>query len=151
MLDLGFFEGQRLELIDGDLIDKSGQTPVHACAVSVITIWLLNLYGAFVRCQLPMEAAEADQEKSEPEPDIAVLRQPITAFTNRHPRGAHMLLAVEVSDTTLAFDRGIKAPLYARAGIPEFWVVDLKGRAIFVHRDPAAGIFRDIQRFSQGN
>jgi len=131
------FAGQRYELIDGDLIDKMGQNPPHAFAIQMLLRWLTDLFeGDLIRVQLPMEAAPGDRERSLPEPDVAVLRERNIEHQRRHPRGDEMLLVIEVSDTTAAFDRSRKAALYARAGVPEYWVLDLNGRMLVVHREP---------------
>jgi Uma2 family endonuclease len=95
-----------------------------------------------VRVQHPMEAAPGDRERSLPEPDVAVLRERKNEYVSRHPRGDEMLLAIEVSDTTAAFDRSRKATLYARAGVPEYWVLDLNARMLVVHREPDGTQYR---------
>src|SRR5258708_1406621 len=76
MLEAGLFAGQRLELIDGELIDKMGQNPPHAYAIQALLSWLVKVFGAQqTRVQLPLEAAVAEQERSLPEPDLAVLAE----------------------------------------------------------------------------
>jgi len=137
LAETGVFAGQRYELIDGDLIDKMGQNPPHAFAIQLLLEWLTGiLKGGLIRVQLPMEAAPGDRERSLPEPDVAVLRERKIEHQRRHPRGDEMLLVMEVSDTTAAFDRSRKAALYARAGVPEYWVLDLNARMLVVHREP---------------
>lgn len=129
--ELGLFDGCRVQLVAGEIIDMSPQGTRHA-----ITIQLLYdaLRGAFgheysIRCQLPLVL----NDESEPEPDFAVLRgQPREQV--RHPSSA--MLVVEVSDTTLEFDSTRKAALYARAGIPEYWIINLVHRRLDVYRLP---------------
>ncbi len=129
------FAGQRYELIDGDLIDKTGQNPIHARAIRLLLKWLSSfLDGDLISSQLPMELAVDDRERSLPEPDFAILRE--SMLDPRHPRGDEMRLVIEVSNTSVAFDRSRKATLYACAGVPEYWVLDLPRRMLVVHRQP---------------
>ncbi|HLI84629.1 MAG TPA: Uma2 family endonuclease [Bryobacteraceae bacterium] len=148
----GFFEGHRYELIDGDLIDKMGQNPRHASAIQLTLIWLAGIFGLpRVRGQLPIEASSADRTRSLPEPDLAVLLEHKPEFTGRHPRGEELLLAVEVADFTAAFDLSRKAVIYAAAGVPEYWVLDLNRRMLVMHRQPSPTGYRLIQLFSESD
>jgi Uma2 family endonuclease len=148
--EAGVFEGQRYELIEGDLIDKMGQNPPHAVAVRRVNTWLLRTFGlSSVLCQLPIEVASEDQERNEPEPDLAVIADPGIESIARHPRGDELLLLVEVSDTTSRFDRIVKSALYARASVREYWVLDLPARALHVHRHPSPGGYRQVIRLSE--
>jgi len=143
LAETGVFDGQRCELIDGDLIDKMGQNPPHAFALQLLMRFLTGLFeGDLIRVQLPLEAAPGDRERSLPEPDFALLRERNIEHRSRHPRGDEMLLVIEVSDTTAAFDRSRKATLYARAGVPEYWVLDLNARMLVVHREPDGTQYR---------
>jgi Uma2 family endonuclease len=90
-----------------------------------------------------------DRERSEPEPDCAVPAEPGRVYFERHPRGDELLLLVEVSDTTSRFDRTVKSALYARASVPEYWVLDVSSRALYVHRHPAGGNYRQVIRLSE--
>jgi len=152
-VEAGFFDGQRFELIDGDLLDKIGQKPPHAMGIRLIQAWLLRIVGGDrVQSQLPIEAAGVDRERSLPEPDVAVLAESKPEYHNeRHPRGDELLLVVEVSDTTAAFDLSRKAVLYANAGVPEYWVLDLTRRVLVVHRQPAGPTYRLRQLFSEAD
>jgi Uma2 family endonuclease len=150
LLDSGFFVGQRYELIDGDLIDKMAQKPPHASTIGMVLNWLAGVFGTSrVRVQLPVETAGEDRERSVPEPDLAVLRELKPEYQQRHPRGDELLLVVEVADSSAAFDLSRKAILYARAGVPEYWVVDLGRRMLVVHRQPDGTQYRHIQIHSQ--
>jgi Uma2 family endonuclease len=75
--------------------------------------------------------------------------EPGRVFFERHPRGDELLLLVEVSDTTSCFDRTVKAALYARASVPEYWVLDISARALYVHRHPSGGDYRKVIRLSE--
>jgi Uma2 family endonuclease len=151
LLDMGFFDGQRYELIDGELLDKMGQNPPHAEIIQNLTEILGRIFGnRLLRIQLPMEASGEDRDRSVPEPDVAVLRERKPEFKRRHPRGHELLLLVEVSDSSSRFDLGRKAQIYAAAGVPEYWVVDVKRGIVDRRCDPAEGAYRLRQSFSPG-
>jgi Uma2 family endonuclease len=152
MMDAGIFAGQRFELIDGELIDKMRQKPPHASAIQRCMTTLLKIFGAeLVRVQLPMEAGPADREWSVPEPDLAVLAEAKPDFSQRHPNGRELTLLVEVSDTTVRHDASKKRDLYARAGVPEYWVLDLNGRRLIVHSgvDEEKGQYASIRSYQE--
>jgi Uma2 family endonuclease len=140
----------RYELIDGEIIDKMGQNRPHAIAVTLIIKWLIALFGGdFVQCQLPIGVSDEDRPNYQPEPDASVLRQPTAAYPVEAPNPSEIRLVVEVSDTTLRDDLTTKASLYARAGIPEYWVLDVPSRRLFVHRNPANGVYGLVERFNE--
>jgi Uma2 family endonuclease len=150
LTNYGFFEGQRYELIDGDLIDKMGQKPPHMVGIQLLLKVLARIFDLdFIRCQGSIEASDADSERSVPEPDVVVTAAPLTGYLNRHPRGNECVLVAEISDTSARFDLTRKAALYARAVVPEYWVVDLKGRRLVIHRHPRNGIYNSVQFFSE--
>jgi Uma2 family endonuclease len=152
LTEAGFFDGRRYELIDGDLIDKMGQNPPHAFGIRLVLKWLASIGLAdSILVQLPIEVAAPDRERSLPEPDLAVLVENKPEFAKRHPRGDELLLVVEVSDTSVAFDLSRKAVLYGAAGVPEYWVLDLSRRMLVVHRQPYASGYRLIRLFSEGD
>ena len=132
MGELGFFRGQRVELIEGKIMVLSPQGNLHAGLVDLVGEGLRDLFGPGhrVRAQLPVDLGEA----TEPEPDLAVFVGSKRQFLAGHPTSP--LLIVEISDTTLAYDRGRKASLYARAGIADYWIVNVNERQLEVYRDP---------------
>jgi Uma2 family endonuclease len=139
---------ERYELIDGEVLSKMGQKPPHRLAVVLLRTWLTAVFCAFfVQTQAPIDVGDTDPDHNEPEPDAAVTVAPTTTYADRHPGPADLVLVVEVSDTTLRFDRTTKAALYAHAGIREYWVVDLAGRQIFVHRRPATEGYAEITAY----
>jgi Uma2 family endonuclease len=151
LAEIGFFDGQRYELIEGDLIDKTGQNPRHANTIRLIAAWLAHLFSfEQVQAQLPIELACQDLDRSCPEPDIAVLVQSSAEYDNRHPRGDELLLIVEVADTSAHLDLSIKAGLYARARVSEYWVLDVVRRVLVVHRHPEQGSYRRVMRLGEG-
>jgi Uma2 family endonuclease len=131
----GFFHPEeRLELIEGELVQMTPQGSGHATAISLLENAIRSVFGTgfTVRVQMPL----ALLPDSEPEPDVAVVVGSPRDYRDAHPDTA--VLVVEVADATLDYDRGRKAGLYARANIPEFWIVNLSDRRIEVHRDPGA-------------
>ena len=134
MADAGLFVDQRVELIEGEILMMSPMNPAHAASLQLAAKALELAFGEgySVRAQLPLHLDDC----SEPEPDLAVVPGSPRDYPN-HPRTA--LLVVEISDTTLEFDRGRKREIYACAGIPEYWIVNLPDRRIEVHRLPIGG------------
>jgi len=122
----------RVELVRGEIFEMSPMNPRHATSMRKIGRALLRAFGEgfVVSDQLPLELG-ADTEVY---PDFSVCAGDPDDFSDRHPNGA--LLVIEVSDSTIRFDRTQKAALYASAGILEYWIVDLKGRRVEVRRDP---------------
>jgi Uma2 family endonuclease len=152
--ELGLFgPEERLELIGGEVIKKvTPQRSLHATGVSLAADVLKRAFpgGHDVRVQLPLVIGD----DSEPEPDVALVRGEIRDHLAAHPSTA--LLVIEVADSSLAFDRTTKASLYASAGIPEYWVVNLQDRVLEVHRAPEsmAGqpfghLYRSITRYAE--
>ena len=141
-------EDERLELIEGELVRMSPINAPHAAAVKRLTELLRDRLGkrALVGVQDPIVL----DDQSEPEPDISVLRRRADYYANAHPSPADVLLVVEVSDTTLEYDRDVKARLYARAGIPETWVVDLNGERVIVFRDLDSGEYTRMESVRRG-
>jgi Uma2 family endonuclease len=125
---------ERLELIEGEVICKMPMNSPHATALRRCErrLTLVFAEGFDVRGQLPI----ALDDHNEPEPDVAVVVGSPDDYAQEHPTTA--VLIVEISDTTLAYDRGRKAGLYARAGIADYWIVNLVERFLEVHRQPAA-------------
>jgi Uma2 family endonuclease len=128
-------------LIDGELIDKMGKKQPHVIGTGATVDALKEIFGReYVVQEAPIDVAAEDNERNEPEPDIVVLRRPYRTFGLR-PGPADVLLLVEVAGSSLGQDLSTKAKLYARAGIPEYWVLDVENRRMHVHRDPAAGSY----------
>ena len=134
MGDAGLFQDKRVELIEGEIIEMAPMNAPHWTAVGLVGDALRHVFssGYVVADQLPVSLIN----ESEPEPDAAVIRGNWRDFKEALPSSA--ALVVEVSDTTLAYDQGDKMRLYARAAIPEYWIVDLNARQLIVHRQPDA-------------
>ena len=146
----GIWDQQHLELVNGELISKMGKKRPHVNALSLVYAWLIGVFGPeYVNPEAPIDVAPGDNPVNEPEPDLIVLARPLSEIQSGNPRPEDLRLVVEISDSTLGFDRRIKAPLYARAAIPEYWVVDVSGRRIIVHRDPVEGVYQSIEAYSE--
>ena len=148
MYELGLIKDfEKAEIIDGELIGKMSIGDRHAWVVDFLfRFFILNLPDTIrVHGQNPLRLGDFD----EPEPDIVL--SDLTRYDGkRHPRPAETILVVEVSDTTLRFDRSIKLPLYAVAEIPEVWIVNLPANLIEVHQDPDVGLYRSTRIFRLG-
>ncbi len=139
-------EADRVELLDGQLVDMSPIGPRHALVVDALgQLLVIAVAGrAWVRVQNPI----ALDPRSEPEPDIALIRQPWQGYPDAHPQPPDIFLVVEVADTSLPIDRGAKLELYARAGVREVWIVDLTEDAVFVHRKPRGEGYEHVSRLA---
>lgn len=128
-----FRPGERLELIGGEVVRKvTPQQSAHATGIRLIDEALRKAFpkGHDVRVQLQLALGP----HSEPEPDVCVVVGSARDYERQHPRGA--VLVVEVADTTVRYDRTVKAGLYARAGIEDYWLLNLPERDLEIHRDP---------------
>lgn len=135
--ELGFFAGRNVELLDGVIVPMNPQGPRHVRSTHRVVKALERAVGEayWVRMQAPLAISEHD----EPEPDAAIVPGTDDDY-DEHPTTA--LLVVEVSETTRRFDRSEKSRLYAAAGIPEYWVVDLITNELVVYRDPSPTGYR---------
>src|SRR4051812_11349916 len=114
----------RYEVLDGEVVNKMGQNPPHATTLNLILDFLLRLFApSFIRIQVPVRLEWPDNVYTEPEPDIAVTRGPAKDYASKHPGRDDLVIVVEVSDSTLRTDVIVKSRLYARSGIPEYWIV----------------------------
>jgi Uma2 family endonuclease len=145
----GLFDEQQFELVEGELINTTGKKAPHESSATVLLNWLYGVFGLpFVLHERPINVAPEDNPTSEPQPDLVVLKRDFLHFTTAHPGPEDIRLVVEVSDSTLSFDRRTKAGLYARAGIVEYWVLDIAGRCMIVHRDPRGGRYTSVVAYN---
>ena len=140
---------ERVELIEGELIDMAPIGNDHAYTVDGLNRMLvLACEGkAVVSVQNPVRL----DRFSEPQPDFGVFRLKTGRYRTARPTPADTLLLIEVSDSSVRFDRRVKLPLYARAGIAEFWIVDLGQRVLDAYRDPAADGYAAVTRYGPGD
>jgi Uma2 family endonuclease len=145
----GVWDQQRLELVQGELISKMGKNRPHVNTLTRLQGWLVQIFGLdFVNPEAPIDVAPEDNPTNEPEPDVIVLRKELSYFRS-NPPAEDVLLVVEVADSSLSFDLTVKARLYARAGIPEYWVADVGTRQIYVHRNPGSGKYGSVVIYSE--
>jgi Uma2 family endonuclease len=132
----------RTELIDGEIIEMPPIGHPHAGTVKLLANLLKEAVGsgAILAVQDPVWL----DDHSEPIPDIALLRSRSDWYRNAHPGPDDVLLLVEVADSSLVYDREVKLPRYARAGIPEVWLVDLGGRRLSIHRHPEGHRYKQV-------
>ncbi|MBI3246203.1 MAG: Uma2 family endonuclease [Deltaproteobacteria bacterium] len=133
MAELGVLKpGERVELIGGRIVGMASQYSPHFTAIRLVEDAMRAIFasGYDIRTQGPLDISSSSQ----PEPDVAVVRGTVRDYAKAHPTTAE--LVVEVSESTLAYDRGEKASLYASAGIPDYWVLNLVDRCVEIFRDP---------------
>jgi Uma2 family endonuclease len=149
MADAGILtEDDRVELIEGEIVQMAAIGSHHAACVDRLNRMLVQQAGeaAVVRVQNPVRLSDL----TEPQPDFALLRARDDFYAARHPGPADTLLVIEVSHTTLGYDREIKLPLYALAGIPEVWIVNVEDGEVEVYRDPAGPQYRHRETVRPG-
>lgn len=144
-----FSEDDRVELIDGEVVEMAAIGGRHVESVMRLTRllsrWSIEREAElFVSVQNPMVLSEF----GEPQPDLTLVRR--REGSSGTPVPEEILLVVEVADTSLAYDQSVKLPLYAGAGIPEAWLVDLNGDAVEVHSEPASGTYTTVARVKRG-
>jgi len=137
----------RVELIEGELVEMAPIGDAHAAISNRLTRLLVVTVGehGIVAVGNPVRL----NQNSEPQPDFTLLR-PRADYEARGPRPADVMLAVEVSDTTLRRDRRVKLALYARAQIPEFWIVNLETREVEIYRSPTGDTYASVERKGRG-
>ena len=135
-------ERDRVELIEGELIAMSPIGSEHSGTVNALTRTLVRAVGdrAIVAVQNPVQL----DDLSEPEPDFALLKPRDDDYRRATPRPHEVLLIIEVADTSLAYDRAVKRSLYARHGIPEFWIVNLAAKQVEVCRSPTGEQYASV-------
>jgi Uma2 family endonuclease len=127
-------EGEHVELILGQIVNMAAKGTRHTLCTRKIFKLLLNKIGdqADIQSQDPIVLSD----RTEPEPDIVIARQRSDEYVNSHPTPNDIILIIEVADSTLTYDRQIKLPLYATAGIQEYWIVNLIDNRLEVYREP---------------
>lgn len=143
-----FTEDDRVELLDGQVVDMTPIGSRHAATVKRLNGLLAAAVAgrAIVSVQDPILLGP----RSEPQPDVALLHPRTDFYSGAHPGPADVLLLIEVADTTALFDRNVKVPLYARAGIPEVWVVDLASGVVETYGAPGPAEYRETARAGRG-
>ena len=138
----------RVELIEGEIFQMSPIGPRHAYSVIALTTLFTRALGE--RTLLSSQNPVLLPHDTEPEPDVVLLRPPLSQYGARLPQPTDVLLIIEVADTSYPFDREVKLPLYAAANVPEVWIVDLTRDTVEVFRDPTARAYRVTDRVTRG-
>jgi Uma2 family endonuclease len=144
MMESGIIcEGERVELILGQIFTMAEKDPRHTLCTRKLFKQLLSLISerADVQSQDPITLPN----NSEPEPDVVIARLREDSYANSHPSPADIILVIEVADASIKFDRDTKAPLYAAAGISEYWIVNLIDNRLEIYRQPSNSIYTSIQ------
>jgi Uma2 family endonuclease len=137
-----FAPDARIELLEGELLTMAPIGDNHAFAVDALNNLLVRQLSPALAI-ISVQNSAIVSRFSEPQPDVMLLRPPLGSYRRRRPRPADILLLIEVSDTTLQFDRGRKVPVYARSGVPEVWIVDVNAPQLEVFRDPVDTGYRE--------
>jgi len=143
MVACGALEGQRVELLEGLIVEMSPLSPAHNAVVAR----LMRHFAAAPRWWMQVQSSIEVPPNAEPEPDLAVFAQ--EPSPKHHPTTA--LLAIEVAVSSHMIDRNVKAKLYARAGIPTYWVVDVPGRAIEIRTQPGPHGYAHCDIYREGS
>ena len=142
-----FAPDERLELIDGEVVQMTPVGPRHVWSVIHLNKLFTRLAGddLYVSPQLPVQA-----DRSQPNPDFAILRLPPGKAQEQVPQPEDCVLIIEVSYSSVSFDRTVKSRIYAEVDIPEYWVMDLRRNVVVVHREPGEGGYRKVEEHPRG-
>ena len=142
-------EDDRLELIEGEVFELAPISPEHAAHVNRLNQLLARALGerALISVQNPIQAGE----RSEPQPDLALLRPRSDDYAESHPAPGDVLLVIEVAATSLEYDRAVKLPLYGRAGIAEAWLVSVPDQWIEVYTEPSPAGYLSMRKALPGS
>ena len=149
MAEVGILDvEQRTELIEGEVIEMSPIGAKHAACLSKLADVLRDRTRnkALVRQQNPIHMGD----RSEPQPDIAVVKERQNYYLESHPIPTEIFLLIEVADSTLKYDRDVKVPLYAKAGIPELWIANLEAQVFETYRQPSETGYQHVQIYGKG-
>ncbi len=135
-----FAPDERVELLDGEIYTVSPPSPQHAGMVKRIAKLLEQAYGD--RCVVSVQDPLVLSDHRLTEPDLALLKPNASFYTDRHPQAEDALLVIEVSRTSLNFDKTEKLPRYAESGIAEVWIIDVDAKVLEVHREPFGRVYR---------
>lgn len=145
---LGLVDTTGFELVEGDLLSQMGKNRAHVYFVAMLAHWLGTIFDfKRVNPECPIDVSPEDLPTNQPQPDLVVQRSTYRELLTKVPNARDVALVVEVSDSSLAFDLTTKAGLYARAGIVEYWVVDIQGRRLLSHRQPVNGAYEAVKAY----
>lgn len=147
MVKAGILRDRRVELLVGEIIEMSPETPIHYTTAKRGAKYLEELLSgkADIRFNGPITLSD-----SEPEPDIAIVRLPESSYNDRHPTPQDIFWIVEIAKTSLKKDSDLKTAIYAKAGIREYWIVDLSNQQTIVFRNPHKGKYTEEYTIREG-
>ncbi|MBA2350307.1 MAG: Uma2 family endonuclease [Betaproteobacteria bacterium] len=145
MAEVGILrEDDRVELIEGELIDMAPIGPGHIGAIALLT--KMMVVAAADKAVVSVQSSILLSDRSQPQPDLVLLKARADYYRHALPAPADILLLIEVADTSIEYDRDIKLPLYGKSGVPEVWLVNLKDEAIEIHQEPGMKGYQRILR-----
>ncbi len=150
MAEVGILhEDDRIELIEGEIVELNPIGSRHAACVNRLNVLIGRQVAdkAIVSVQNPLLLPD----DTEPEPDVMILQPREDFYAQAHPTPGDVLLLIEVPDTPLEYDREVKLPLYARAGVPEVWIVDLVNEKVHAYSQPKDEVYKMVERASRGD
>ena len=147
MIKSGVLNNRDCELIEGEIIEVSPESPLHRFTNDSIAEYLREQLAGIAKV---FESHPITLNNSEPEPDIAIVRLPNTNYLTRHPYPEDIYLLIEISNTTLEDDLNRKKRVYASAGIDEYWVVDLKNTELIIFREPSGNNYKTKATYNNG-
>jgi Uma2 family endonuclease len=141
-------EDDKVELIQGEIVEMSPIGPKHASTVTRIVRLLTEIFkdAYLISPQNPIQLGT----ESEPEPDVVILKERVDFYATGHPKAEDVIFIIEVADSTLQYDTAVKLPLYAQAGIAEYWIVDLQQHQLIIHTLPNQATYQQCQIFQIG-
>jgi Uma2 family endonuclease len=147
IIETGLLEGKPVELLEGEIIEMSPEGPLHTSTNYSVAEYLRELLRgkAVIR-----EAHPVTLDNSEPEPDIAIVASPYTNYLTRHPFAEDIYWLIEISDRTLKKDLEEKTITYARNRIPEYWVIDLPNKKLWIFNQPQSDRYQNCSEFTTG-
>ena len=148
MIESGLLAGRQVELIDGQIINMAPELPIHRVTyrrgVKYLEALLANQAVVFATAPVTLPS------DGEPQPDICIAIPPESRYDQRHPEPNDIYWLIEVSNSMLSYDLGDKAQMYARHEIQDYWVIDILGRQLWVHREPNNGKYQSVVKYSTG-
>ena len=148
IIETGLLAGREVELLDGNIIDMAPELPIHRATyrrgVKYLESMLGNRVVVFSCSPITLPS------NGEPQPDICLAVPPESSYDRRHPEPADIYWLIEVSNSTLSYDLGEKAALYARASIQEYWVIDIPNSQLWVHRQPVGDRYQSVEQLRSG-
>jgi Uma2 family endonuclease len=147
LVETGILSDRPVELLEGEIVQMSPEGPLHTFINHEIVKYLRQLLDELAEVR---EAHPITLDNSEPEPDLAVVKLPNTNYITHHPYSSDIYLLIEVSNSTLSDDLVRKKEIYARNGIPEYWVIDLQNNKLWIFRNPQDNDYLQVTEVTKG-